>query len=331
MSMTSVLQSVEQFQLREAISLRLGVNIESVLLYREQSEFLTELLKNFYTPSCRLLAAAPRIPEIAIAADSADVKLIDVYLDQPFVGDFQPIAKCLESARDMVYLANPNRMSSVTYATSQLKELASKISQGLLIIDEYYHDFSKISAISLLKTCQNLIILRPFESWITAGQIEAGFTLISAGLAHNIEYASQQISLDRLTARKGFEIFCSENSTRKQTGQIQAMSLQLATALSRWGVRCQVCPSNFILIEVNNPAAVQCLLAERNLKVMRLGGDNQLEKYLRFQISTPDKNGQLIEAFSQMPQFLLNSPGKEFNRLEKKAVIGSDIEKTMVG
>jgi len=297
---TSVRQSAEEFQLKEAIAQRQAVDCESIIVYQEIGIFLTELFKSFHSPRCRVIAAAPVIADMAMAAERADTELVECESNEPFAIDIDSLKSKIKSNGDIIHLANPNRLTGAALANSQLKILAASVNEGLLIIDEYYHDFSGLSALPLLKHQENVIILRSFENWLSAQQPDFGYAMVSEQFLKKRGLVWPACGMGRATARKCFEIFEATDLSKKQVRLILENALRAAKELTRIGVNCQLAPADFVLLQVSNAGEIQEYLGSCGIRVERIGQVGPLQNYLRYQITADDKVRQLVKAFSSM-------------------------------
>ncbi len=307
-----VRQSAEEFQLKEAIAQRYAVDRESIILYQEIGLFLAELFKALQSPHGRIVAAAPAIAEIALAADRADAELIDSESNELCEDNLDSLKSKIKSSGDIIYLANPNRLTGATWANAQLKTLAALVSDGLLIVDEYYHDFSRLTALPLLNKYRNLILLRAFEDWTKASQFDPGYAIMSEQLLDKFKNTSNSCGIERAAAKKCYDIMADRNSCDNRIELIQKQALQVARELTKIGVKCQLCPTNFILLQAGQPGEIQEFLKTRGIKADSLVQGGAAQKYLRIQISGSDQDHRIIEAFLRMPAALLNSQAKQF-------------------
>ncbi len=324
---TSVRPSAEEFQLKEAIARRHAVARELIILFQESGLFLAELFKSFRSPHLRIITAAPAIADIPLAADRADAEFIDCESSEPFTSNIDSLKSNIKSSTDTIYLANPNRLTGASYANSQLKTLCSLVPDGMLIVDEYYHDFSRLSALPLLSKFHNLIVLRVFEDWNNIGLSDCGYAIINEQLLEKIESNSNSYRLERAAAKKCLEIIENRKFCDDQIELIQKQALHVAKALTGYGVNCQLVPANFILLEFTNAGEIQKYLNSYGLRVERLGQDGPLRNYLRCQISGSDQDNQIIEAFSRMPAELLNTQARPFRATRALAVNNQEKDK----
>jgi len=93
--------------LRSAVSLTDAVEIDSVILFEDSSLFIEELLKEYSAPNCRLLAINPCRSEIVMAADRADIDIVQLLAE-----DIQDKI----SETDIIFLENPNRSNGSNFS-----------------------------------------------------------------------------------------------------------------------------------------------------------------------------------------------------------------------
>ena len=321
----SVRTSAEEFQLREALAQRHGIGRDSIILFQETGLFLAELFKSFNSPQLRVIAAAPVIADIALAADHANAELVNCVSSEPFAGDIDSLRNNIKSITDIIYLANPNRLTGASYSNSQLKTMASLVQQGMLIVDEYYHDFFRLSALPLVSKYQNLIVLRVFEDWTRAAHSDCGYAVINEKLLEKIEFNSNSYRLERGSAKKCLEIIDNKKSCDTRIGLIQKRALQVAKELCGCGIKSQLAPADYILLELTNAAEIQEYLNSCGIRVERVSQDGLLQNYLRFQITGSDQDNKIIEAFSRIPASLLYSQAEHIRT--SGAFAGSGKEK----
>lgn len=293
-----------QFQLKETLSQRLTVNPDTIFLYQEFGSFLSELFRGFSNPGSQIIGSSLCIPEIALACDKADIKLVKSDANLFSENGFEEIKKQVKSTGDIIYLSNPNRLTGTTFSLAQLRLLAALVKEGLLIVDEFYHDFSKLTALSLLKSHNNLIILRPFENWAVTQDSESGFAIVSDLVSNKAEYRSLADTMDRTTAQKCLETVLNSRLSEKEVEKIQSRSLLVAKELTKIGIKCRLTPTDFILLQFPQNADMLKLLADVNIRVDQINGSTEKQSLFRYRITNTDRDLRVIEVFSR----LLKSP-----------------------
>jgi histidinol-phosphate/aromatic aminotransferase/cobyric acid decarboxylase-like protein len=293
------------------------VRASMVIPFIDANETLTALFRLASQTTGRLIVAGHATPDLAICAHRANLSVCEVVGESSFSADIDGVIEAVQQAGDCVYLANPNRISGTTFAVNDLERIALAISDGLLIIDEYYYDLCGISASVLLEKHSNIVVIRSMSPRRISSATDAGFLLVSPRLSvicrdHGI---GGPITLEaHHSMARELE---SVGELGRQLKQLHAETLRLGSALTKLGAQCRITPTDFLLVRVANPTEVGNRLAEYRIPVENLDGYIGLRQYLRLQVQSPAGNDRVIEAFSRMtPTLIINrTPERKITRL----------------
>ncbi|MEE8576347.1 MAG: aminotransferase class I/II-fold pyridoxal phosphate-dependent enzyme [candidate division Zixibacteria bacterium] len=272
---------------------------DMILPFVDLSDFMTEL----FTVSDRnhsIMVAGHCSPDIAIAADRAEMKVTEQIGISPFSSDPKNLINSLESDDSIIYLANPNRVSGASLGLSDLELLASAVKNGLLIIDEYFCDFYTITGQPLLEQFDNVILVRSFASAFGVASAVSGFAI---GQSSTINRLRKTLAL-RPLSRTLHRVLATtlENSDAKslRVKLIHDEALRIADELTPKGVLCRMSSTDFLLIRVADPARVGNSLNAAKVSVDNLDGYPGLKGYLRYRVCSELANDALIDAFKRM-------------------------------
>lgn len=273
----------------------------TILPFTDLTEFVTEFLKMVYQPSSNLVAAGPVSPEIAIAADRAEYRLVETLAKSPFTGDPKIVLQSITHDHDVVYLANPNRITGANYAISDIEELAQAVPHGALIVDEYYFDFFGLSAQRLLDVYTNIIVLRSFTASFGIYSSDAGFAIASRAMTTAMKNMMVLRDVSPTIRRTILTVMGSDEAMSFRLQEIHDEALRLTTTLTKLGVQCRITATDFLLLRVASPKDSGNFLATSRVSIENLDGYPGMKNYLRYRIESPFSNEKLIAAFSKMP------------------------------
>ena len=286
MNRISSTQTTEHLGLRSAVSLKDAVEIGSVILFEDSTSFIEELLKQYSVPNCQLLALSPCRAEIVMAADWADIDIVQILAED---------IKETVSETDIIFLENPNRSNGSNFSLTELKSLSAKVPGGLLIIDEYYFDFLRISAASVLRELNNIVVLRYFNDWAGAATKDHGYALISLYFSKNFNSQFYKSSMSRNSARICYEQFGRSRQRNNQLRKIQSRCLKLAREITEIGLKCRLTAANFLIVEVDSAEIAAELQKQNQLNIETIYNQNRLTSLLRCQITLTEADNELIE------------------------------------
>ena len=273
----------------------------TILLFGDFTVFLAELLKTFYKPGSRLVAGGHVTAEIDLAAERAEIELIEALGPCSFSSDPESVLAAVGSPRDLIYVANPNRVTGANLCLSDLDRLARAIPQGALFIDEYYFDYFGISGFPLLDLLTNVVVFRSFTASFGISSSDAGFIQANPETINLIRDSLPAKPFSSTVRKTIFATLANDEALSSHVREVHEESLRLATALSRLRVQCRITAADFLLLRVADPKRVGDFLARYRTPVDNLGCYPQLENYLRYRIQSPYSNDRLIEAFKKMP------------------------------
>lgn len=273
----------------------------SIFSFADFSTFFAELLKTQYKPASRLITCGHVTPDVELAANRAEIELIEVLGPSPFSSDIQNVLKIISSPHDIVYVANPNKITGAHFAVSDLERLARTVPQGTLIVDEYYYDFYGISAFPLVDLLTNVIIIRSFTSSFGVTSSDSGFILAAPETINIVKSSILEKPFSSTMRKTIYTTLVNEKELSQHLHHIHEESLRVATALNRLHVQCRITATDFILLRVADPTQVGNFLASYKTPVDNLDGYPQLKHYMRYRLQSPYSNDRLLEAFKKMP------------------------------
>ncbi len=301
------------------IAARIKVNRNMISPYQDFTNFLTELFKYSDTIRNKIIACGQVLPEIAIAADRADMELEEIFGKTPFSSDISNIIDAIQSPKDIVYIANPNRLTGANFSLAELENIHNAIPEGNLIIDEYYYDFFGITGRMLLDKFDNVIVLRSFTATFGLNSFEAGYAVSSSRTISRLKELIPQKPFSTILRKSIMTIILNDQATKMRLDEIHEESLRLATQLNRIGVRSRIVAGDYLLIKVKDTARVGNHIARHKIAIENLDGYPLMKNYMRYQIQSVLTNDKLIEAFQKMPS--------EYYQLTAKNILKTTIRR----
>ena len=160
---------------------------------------------------------------------------------QRFVEEKQP---------DVTIICSPNNPTGCAIDDDALRGLL-KLSRGLVVIDEAYHEFAGHSVVPLLKDHENLIVLRTFSKAMAVAALRIGYLLASPDLVREIGKAVLPYNVNvfsQIAAEVAVENY--ENELRPLVRQIVSERDRLFAELCKIdGLPPVASEANFILVK----------------------------------------------------------------------------------
>lgn len=217
----------------------------------------------------------------------------DVTALKDAVRDLQP---------EVTIVCSPNNPTGCVLSDDDLRLLLES-TNGLVVVDEAYHEFAEHSVVPLLRQHENLVVLRTFSKAMAMAALRAGYLLAAPELTSEIGKAVLPYNLNvfsQTAAEVAVEMY--EDELRPLVWKITAERERLFEALTGInGLTPVRSHANFVLVRsAIDPKNVFAELLNRSILIRDVSGYPMLSEYFRFSVGTPEENDLLIESLREI-------------------------------
>ena len=304
-------------------------------LFREQADLLADELRLYPDPSAKALkqsmkAAFPEAPAFFFGNGSDEVLATvfqayatgrRVYYPQVSYG-FYPVyaevhgADAVEVplARDrilpedyaandgMVLIANPNAPTGLALELQEIEQILQNNPDHPVVIDEAYVDFGAQSALALLSSYQNLIVIQTFSKSRSLAGLRFGFAAGSPELMddlHRLQFGRNPYPISRLTARIVTETLKDPAYFDTCRFTIIENRANAVKGLRERGFEVSDSMANFLWVRPTDRPAEEYFKKLRERKILvRFFSKDSLKDRLRITVGTKEQMDLLLAAIS---------------------------------
>ncbi len=219
----------------------------------------------------------------------------------PLRGDLQfDVAGLLneieQTQPNVTIICSPNNPTGCAISDADLAVLL-KAAQGLVVVDEAYHEFASHSVIGLLGAHENLIVLRTFSKAMAMAALRVGYLLASPGLVREIAKAVLPYNLNAVSqtaAEVAIEMF-----EAKLRPLVQAICVERDRLYVEFTGIPGLVPiqsqANFMVVRSDaGPRRVFDELLKRDILIRDVSRYPMLQDYFRVSVGTPHENDLLL-------------------------------------
>jgi histidinol-phosphate aminotransferase len=316
MNLFNRLRDVRRDEMADVIARETGVERRQVLPFADFTDTLTDLFYHFQQPSVGLISAGTTTPEIAQAAHRADLEMAEQLGTSPFTGEVEAVLRGVTSTSDIIYVANPNRVTGAHFSEGELAELAEAVPKGLVIVDEHFRDYFGPTVVGLTEKYSHLVVLRSLTAATARDYSDAGYLLAHPLMIDRIAESAPGHSFSQSDRKAVGVSLADKKVTETHLDEIRDEALRIAQELNLLGVQSRLCPTNFVLIRVASPAKVGNLLAAARVPIVNLDGYPQLKNYLRYDLRSRSLNDRLLDTLKGMPVEHLKMPRRDRRKIK---------------
>lgn len=277
----------------------IGVAPDNILCTNGGDDLLTICFRCFCDDKRAAAYPGPTYSLYPVLANLQNCKVIEV----PFGEGYSlPADELIAAKAAMVIVCNPNAPSGSFIAPAEIKKLADKLSgKSVLLVDEAYADFADDNCLELVKSCDNVIILRSMSKGYSLAGLRFGYAVACKELIAGLRKVKDSYNVDAVSIAAAGAAIADQGYFKENVEKVKSERLRLTDALGKLGLEVGDSQANFILAKCVNCDAAKVYddLAAANIYVryFRLPG---LEDKLRITIGTKEQNDMLIGALKKI-------------------------------
>ena len=286
--------------LREALAATFDLKPAQVFVGNGSDEVLALCFQAFFDPERTILFPDVTYSFYPVFAGLYGLSYREVPLDErfglpleSFVGD-----------NGGVVIANPNAPTGRAVSLCDIRMLLEGNPESVVIVDEAYVDFGAQSAVPLIDSYPNLVVVQTMSKSRALAGLRVGFALGNENLIaalNSVKNSFNSYTLDRLALAGAEGALRDGDYLRAITMKISSTRDWAADRLKRMGFEVSDSAANFLFISHPDIPAKVLLdgLRERGILV-RWWDKPRISNYLRITVGTDQEMEALCQALTQM-------------------------------
>ena len=164
----------------EEVAKWLKVKNDQIIIHEGADGGLLRVFDVFISGGDRVITCSPSFAMYPVYCQMFGAKHYPLELKVKNYDYYKELQKKIKKIKPkLIAIANPNQPIEAMLSLKQIKnicKLAEKFG-SLVIIDEAYYHFNNVTAQSLIKSCQNLIVVRTFSKAFGVAGMRIGYTI----------------------------------------------------------------------------------------------------------------------------------------------------------
>jgi histidinol-phosphate aminotransferase len=202
---------------------------------------------------------------------------------------------------DVIIICSPNNPTGCRIGEEEISDIARDFN-GIIVVDEAYHEFSGRTLVPLLAELSNLIVLRTFSKAMAMAGLRVGYLLASPELAREVHKATLPYNLNFFSATAA-EVACERyDLLGPQIEKIVSERERLLAEMSAMpGIAPVASHANFLVARspINPQKLFEQLLA-RDILIRDVSRYPMLKDYFRVSVGSAEDNDRLTGALKNI-------------------------------
>lgn len=286
--------------LKEALAKRYSVRPENIMLGNGSDEVLSLAFAAFCDGE-----NGASYPDISygfykVLADYYGIPAKEVPLEE----NFRLLPERFFHAGAMVVLANPNAPTGCCIPIGDIKRIAEQNRDRVVLIDEAYIDFGGESAVPLIDTCENLLVVQTFSKSRALAGARLGYAIGSKELIADLEAvrcSTNPFNVNLLTMQAGLAALADEAYYDKNIAEIIRIRDNFIEELEKLGFTSLPSCTNFVFTRHSDcdGRTLYLQLKQRGILVRHFPGERTGD-YIRITIGFAEQMGSLLSAIKEI-------------------------------
>jgi histidinol-phosphate aminotransferase len=286
-------------RLHERLAEFSGWTAEGIVAGNGSNELIQALLMVTAREETRVLINEPTFALYRQIATVLGGDVISVSLNPEFGFDVDALRNAVRDLQpEVTIVCSPNNPTGCVLSDDDLRTLLDS-TNGLIVVDEAYHEFAEHSVVPLLRQHENLVVLRTFSKAMAMAGLRTGYLLAAPELLREISKAVLPYNLNVISqtaAEVAVDMY--EDEMRPQVRRIIAERGRLYDMLSLVnGLTPVRSLANFILVRsAIDPKQVFAELISQDILIRDVSSYPMLSDCFRLSVGTPEENDLLLES-----------------------------------
>ncbi|MBN1916534.1 MAG: histidinol-phosphate transaminase [Verrucomicrobia bacterium] len=281
---------------RHAAAAAFGVEPEMVIVGNGGDEVIAMIARAVLDKGDRVVVGDPTYTLVEVLVALQGGRLTRVPLRRR---DFALPERFFGRPAKVIYLPNPNAPTGVLHPLDEIDRLC-EMSDGVIVLDEAYADFSRANALQLVQKYSNLVIVRTLSKAYSLAGVRVGFGLAQPELVAGLMKVKDSYNVNALSQAAAVAALEDRAYSAECVRRVVEQRALLTDALQQLGFDVVPSEANFIFARPpQKPArAFYDELVARKVLV-RYFDRPRVNDGLRITIGSEGQNRMLLEAIKE--------------------------------
>ncbi len=295
------------FYLKEALSKKLTVPTDMIIVGNGSNEIIELLIRTFLTVGeggapGEVIMGDPSFAVYPLVTQAVGGKGVKVALTSDLNFDLARMLEAINKNTKIVFIANPNNPTGAMVSAAELKDFMSKVPEDVIVcIDEAYFEYVRSSdfpdTLEYIKSGKSVVLLRTFSKVYGLAGLRVGYGVASSKIINYMERVRQPFNVNSLGQAAALGAL-EDSEHLEEARKVNSDGLDyLFSELASLGYECVPTEANFFLVKVGEGSKIYDALLKTGVIVRPMKGYG-MDEYIRVTVGTASENKRFIEAFS---------------------------------
>ena len=234
-------------RLTRTLASYLGVDANMIVVGCGSDDVLDSAIRAFGEPGARLAHLDPTFGMIPVFATLNGLSVVAIP-----GGDGGAAEALLGVGASVIYLCSPNNPTGELIDPASIETVVSR-ANGIVVLDEAYAEFARVSSINLLARYDNLLITRTLSKAFGLAGLRIGYAAGSPTVVREVEKSRGPYKVNSLAERAAMVAMTDDREWMEdKVHEVHANRARFTECLRTLGLQPIESRANFVLVPVSD-------------------------------------------------------------------------------
>lgn len=170
----------EYGDLEKKIGQFVGVKANEVMMTNGSDQAIDIIFRTFTDVGDTVIIPAPSFPMFSQSAQIMGNKILcPLYKKEDVAFPLHEVLEMINDSVKLIVICNPNNPTGTLVLPNTIEKIAKKAPNAIVLVDEAYFDYAKVTVIPLIKKYPNIIVVRTLSKAFGLPSLRVGYIVAS--------------------------------------------------------------------------------------------------------------------------------------------------------
>lgn len=289
------------FYLCKAISAKLGVEPENVILGNGSNEVIEFLGHAFLNPGDDVITCQYAFIVYKLLATAFGVRTIETS-SPDYQQNLDTTLEAITAKTRIIFIPNPNNPTGTLIAQRAIDSFMSRVPDSIIVVfDEAYFEFldDPPDTLRFVRDRRNVAVLRTFSKIHGLAGLRIGYAIAPFEMIEVLHKTRQPFNVNSIAQAGAIAALDDKAHLRETKRVIDEGRAYLQKQFAEMEIPFVPAAANFVMVNVGDACAVFQKLLQRKIIVRPLKGYG-LPEWVRISVGTMEENKKLVSTLSEV-------------------------------
>ena len=287
-------------RLRAKLADYTGVSADSILVTNGSDEALALICNTYLDAGDAVVVPVPTYNHFVVFAESRGADIRAVLFDDPFSADIDAVRAAMTPDVRMVYLVSPNNPTGATFEPQDVAQFCADYPSTLVLLDEAYYEFCRVSGIHLINDHDNIVVTRTFSKAFGLAGLRIGYLAASSRIIDGLRRIYNSKSVNTIAQVGACAALDDLDYLHNFVDEVSAAKEIVIDFFAQRGIEAHTTSANFVVVRVADVGRTVEALVNEDVYVRDRSDYPGMSGCLRMTVGTVEQTTRLLERLDRI-------------------------------